>query len=68
MEIGFANPDGTQDTYNLRHGETKLQFRNLDGSVDRWRLRSGETGIGTANPDGSYDTLWIGRDKKKGGE
>jgi len=61
QEMGFANPDGTQDSVNLQTGEIELQFRNSDGSYDRVELGGrGRTGLGLANPDGSQDTIWLG--------
>jgi hypothetical protein len=62
VDMGFANPDGSQDTFR-GDGSVEMEFKNSDGSVDKFRS-DGAVGMGFANPDGSQDTFWVGEDNR----
>ena len=55
MQIGYANSDGSQDTYDTQKKTWELGFANSDGSQDTYNTGTGKWSLGYANSDGSED-------------
>ena len=55
-ELGYQNPDGSQDTYNMKTNTWKYGYQNPDGSQDTYNTRTRSWEYGYKNPDGSQNT------------